>query len=371
VRTADVRHVTLRRNIGSAARRRAGFTVMELVIAISVGAIVVLTIGSVLMRVAKTRDMTRTRLDAVSRAHLALDTIRADIASTVRDEDLYNTRVRLLDGVASTGYGVSDRDELLIYNNRLRPMKRDDYQGEGGEYESQYRVEPGSDVLWMRRDAVPDENGEGGGMAIPIVDGVVAVSIEAYDGESWYPDWDSDTMGLPWALRVSVTAAGGPTDGVDALNLPPVVTLRTQIAIDRIVPPPEDEEAMESEDGLGEEGATGTGEDGANGADGAGGPGMGSGEGVIPGGMGGPGGGPGVGPGGGSDRPGRPGSGGLGTDGVGSIGGGGGAGGGGGVSNRPNRRPNGNSGGIDRVETGGYVNNGFSSQQGGARGSRR
>jgi hypothetical protein len=258
---------------------------------------------------------------------------------------------------------VSDRDELLIYNNRLRPMKRDDYQGEGGEYESQYRVEPGSDVLWMRRDAVPDENGEGGGMAIPIVDGVVAVSIEAYDGESWYPDWDSDTMGLPWALRVSVTAAGGPTDGVDALNLPPVVTLRTQIAIDRIVPPPEDEEAMESEDGLGEEGA--------NGADGAGGTGMGSGEGVIPGGMGGPGGGPGVGPGGGSGRPGRPGSGGLGTDGVGSIGGGGGAGGGGGVSNRPNRRPNGNSGGIDRVETGGYVNNGFSSQQGGARGSRR
>jgi len=367
VRTADVRHVTSRRAAGSAARRRAGFTVMELVIAISVGAIVVLTIGSVLMRVAKTRDVTRTRLDAVSRAHLALDTIRSDIASTVRDEDLYNTRVRLLDGVASTGYGVSDRDELLIYNNRLRPMKRDEYQGEGGEYESQYRVEPGSDVLWMRRDAVPDENGEGGGMAIPIVDGVVAVSIEAYDGESWYPDWDSDTMGLPWALRVSVTAAGGPTDGVDALDLPPVVTLRTQIAIDRIVPPPEDEEAKESEDGLDEEGAPGTGEDGANGADGAGGtgmgnPGMGSGEGTIPGGMGGP--------GGGTGRPGRPGGGGLGTDGVGSIGGGGG-GGGGGVSNRPNRRPNGISGGIDRVETGGYVNNGFSTQQGGARGSRR
>lgn len=227
-----------------------GFTVIELVIAIAVGAIVVVTIGSVLSRVSQTRDIARSQLDAVSRANAALDALRGDLMSVIRDEDLYNTRVLLLDGTGYSALGSTDRDEVLVYNNRLRPMKRDDYQGEGGEYESQYRLDALDGVLWMRRDAVPDQNGEGGGMAIPVVDGVVGISIEAYDGETWYPDWDSDEMGLPWALRVSVTAVGGDLDNPTASR--PMVTLRTQIPLDRIVPPPpppeEDETASGSTD---------------------------------------------------------------------------------------------------------------------------
>lgn len=227
----------------SAARR--GFTVIELVVAIAVGSIVILTIASVLSRVSQTRDIARTRLDAVSRANAALDAMRADLISVIRDEDLYNTRVLLLDGTGFSQYGPVDRDEVLVYNERLRPMKRDDYQGEGEEYETQYRLQPGDGALWMRRDAFPDDNGEGGGMALPVVDGVVGVSIEAYDGESWYPDWDSDVMGLPWALRISVTAVGGETE--EERGDAPTVTLRTQIPIDRIVPPPQPEEEAAEE----------------------------------------------------------------------------------------------------------------------------
>ena len=234
---------------------RQGFTLIELVIAISVGAVVVVSIGGVLSRVSRARDIARNQLDAVSRANTALDAIRTDLASVIRVEDLYHTRLMLLDGTGYSPLGAADRDEVLVYNNRLRPMRRDEYQGEGGEYESQYRLDSTEGVLWMRRDAVPDQNGEGGGMAIPVVDGVIGVSVEAYDGEAWYPDWDSDEMGLPWALRVSVTAVGG--DLAEPTERMPVVTLRTQIPIDRIVPPPqlEDEEGTgegEGEDGLGE-----------------------------------------------------------------------------------------------------------------------
>jgi len=191
-------------------RLLGGFTIVELVIAIAVSAVVVITIGTVLSRISRGRDAARLRLDAVTRANAALEGVRRDLASVVRDGDLFNTRVLLLDGTAFTAYGPMDRDEVLVYNNRLRPLQRDAYAGEGGEYESHYRVsdDPDGSALWLRRDAVPDENGVGGGVAIPSVDGVVGVSIEAYDGEAWYPDWDSDEMGLPWALRVTVTATG-------------------------------------------------------------------------------------------------------------------------------------------------------------------
>jgi type II secretion system protein J len=246
-----------------------GFTIIELVVAIAVSAIVVVTISTVLSRIGKSRDVTRTRLDAVTRATAALDGLRRDLSSIVRSADLFDTRLILLDGQAFSEYGAMDRDEVLVYNNRLRPMQRDEYQGEGGEYESQYRIMDDRDgsVLWMRRDAVPDENGEGGGLAMPAVDGVVGVSIEAYDGEAWYPDWDSDELGLPWALRVTVTATGDapgaePTDAASSLAV-----LRTQIPIDRIVPPPpppEDDAAMD--DGTGTTGA----DDEEKGVDGSG-----------------------------------------------------------------------------------------------------
>ena len=225
-------------------------------IAIAVSAIVIVTVSTALSRISRTRDVARTRLEAVTRANAALDAIRRDIASVVRDGDLFYTRVLLKDSTSFTQYGQLDQDQVLVYNNRLRPMNRDEYAGEGGEYESQYRIEDdqGGSVLWMRRDAVPDENGEGGGMAIPVVEGIVGVQVEAYDGESWYPDWDSDLFGLPWALRVTVTATGESADNPSADPMRSTVALRTQIPIERIVPPPPPPE--ENEDGTNPDGSS-------------------------------------------------------------------------------------------------------------------
>jgi prepilin-type N-terminal cleavage/methylation domain-containing protein len=138
---------------------RRGFTIVELVIAIAVSAMVIVTVSTALSRISKTRDVARTRLDAVTRANAALDAVRRDLVSVVRDGDLFYSRVLLFDGASFTPYGMMGRDEILVFNNRLRPMRRDDYAGEGGEYESQYRIEEDSSgsVLWLRRDAVPDE----------------------------------------------------------------------------------------------------------------------------------------------------------------------------------------------------------------------
>ncbi len=349
-----------------ASRSSRGFTIVELVIAIAVSAIVVMTIGTVLSRVSRARDASRLRLDAVTRASAALDTVRRDLSSIIRDSDLYFTRVVLYDGMTSTPYGIMDRDEVLIYNNRLRPMQRDDYAGEGGEYESQYRIEDDRDgsVLWMRRDAVPDENGEGGGTAMPSVDGVVGISIEAYDGEAWYPDWNSDELGMPWALRVTVTATGDEAGGEITQASRSLAVLRTQIPLDRIVPPPPAPEEEEAAAGEGEM----TPEEQAA-ADAAANGGMGGGMG---GGMNGGGGGrPGMGGEGGEgmeggDRPGRPGRPGSGVGGSGGRPDGGFSGG-----SRPNGRPGGGSRGPGQLGTGGIGGNQMGSFGHSSRGSRR
>jgi type II secretion system protein J len=234
-----------------------GFTLIELIVAGMVAAIVIGTVSYTLAQVAKSRGATRKRLDAHVRAHAALDSIRRDIASAIRSADLMDCRVLITDDQAGVSGGDMPRDELLLFANRLGTTGSDvRYQGEGSEYEIQYRVEDDDlgAALWQRRDAMPDRTPDGGGTASPLVDGVVGVDFEAYDGESWYPDWDSDLYGLPWAIRATVTAVGQANGEDPFSDLRNLVTLQTVVAIDRIVPPMQEEtEDDAAKDAAGEE----------------------------------------------------------------------------------------------------------------------
>jgi hypothetical protein len=66
---------------------------------------------------------------------------------------------------------------------------------------------------------------------------VVGLLVEASSGDdSWRTDWDSDVDGIPKLVRISVTATGAEV-GTDATATTPEVTLRTVVAIDRVVAP--------------------------------------------------------------------------------------------------------------------------------------
>ena len=279
---------------------RRGFTLVELIVA---GVIAVLVLGAVtfsLSQLGRSRNVTFARLESSMRARAALEAVRRDIAGVIRDADLLKCRVLVTDGSVPTAMGIADRDELLLFSTKLQATRDVAYSGEGIEYETHYRVEEddAGPVLWQRRDFMPDGYPDAGGVAVPVVEGVIGFAVEAYDGVAWFEEWDSDLDGLPWALRITITSL---PDGVDPSDPDPkgVVTLRTLVPIDRIVPPPqEDEEEMADEDAA-------FGEDGALPEDGGAGGGAtsGEGEGALPGDIGGgvdPGRGPGARPGGGS-----------------------------------------------------------------------
>ena len=233
----------------STSRNRRGFTLIELVLAGVIAALVLVTIVSTLSQVGRARAISRTRLQAYLRADSALDAVRRDLSSILRDADLFHTRVLLYDGGSTIRVGSRldlDRDEILVFNTRLEPLGEIDYNGEGGEYETQYRVDEDryGTTLWQRRDPVPDDIPAGGGVATPMAEGVVGFKIEAYDGLEWYDEWDSDLDGLPWGFRITITASGEDGGSIqrDGNGL---VTLKTHVAVDRIIPPyyePEEEE---------------------------------------------------------------------------------------------------------------------------------
>lgn len=307
------------------ARRRA-FTLVEVMVALVITAFVLGAIFLSLGQMTKARAASRQRMIAHVRADAALNAIRRDLASVIRSDDLFWTRLRITDGVGNAPFGRVDRDELLIFNTRLRPIRGDRDYGEGIEYETQYRVsdEAGGTVLWQRRDAIPDEYPDGGGVVVPVVEGVVGVNFEAYDGESWLETWESDFSGLPYAVRITVTVP------ITESEYDRPVVLRTVVSVDRVLPP-FDTGLLEEEEGEGEGTTTpptnpGTTPPTNQGGGAGGGGGGGRGPVVVPRGGG-------RGPGGG-DRP--PGGGAGGGGGGRGPGGGGGGGGGGSGRGGPN-----------------------------------
>ena len=235
-----------------------GFTLVEVMVAGIITAFLLSSVSMSLTQLAKAKAGTTQRLAAHLRADAALESLRREIVAVIRSDDLFWSRLLIEDDAINSSVGRLDRDEILVFSTRFRPIHPVEFSGEGMEYESQFRIEDDElgPVLWHRRDAVPDEYPRGGGTATPLVDGLISLSIEAYDGQQWYEQWDSDLDGLPTAIRVTV-AASGHALGDDAYDERlPIAILRTVIAIDRVLPPLDPNAQDELPEGeLGAEGA--------------------------------------------------------------------------------------------------------------------
>lgn len=236
---------------------RRGFTLIELIVAGLVAALVAAAAGVGLAQVLRVRTAVEAHAEAQRRADLAAESIRRDLQGTLRDGDLFYVTVRVIDR-GDIAQGQDEFDELLLFaqsDRRVRPL---DDQPESGEYEVQYRAAAGPGVgrqplpgwsapqqpqprarrggapvrlgpgftLWRRADPMPDDVPDGGGIILPVTEGITRLSVLAFDGQRWETSWDSDTDGLPHAVRVILEAR-------DDTGRATATAIRT-IALDRV-----------------------------------------------------------------------------------------------------------------------------------------
>jgi type II secretion system protein J len=220
--------------IPSRCRARQGFTLVELIVATVVIAGIASAVTVSISQSLRAKSNSGSRSSAMLRADAAAGRIALDVQNVVREGDLYLARVLVIDKERD---GLA-RDEILVFTGSTELARPTSSEPEGGAYEVQYRVgeEAGSrgrtrageveTMLWRRVDPIPDEMTLGGGVAFPVVEGIIALSIEAFDGEAWAGEWDSDRDGYPHAVRLTVVARS--EDGRRT------ETVRRVVAIDRV-----------------------------------------------------------------------------------------------------------------------------------------
>lgn len=190
--------------------RRRGFTLVELIVAGVIIAGITAAVSTALSMALRAQRMSQTRQEALMRADAAAVRIARDLKNIVRDGDLYYARVAILDQERDG----RARDEMLVYSRSTEVVRPLGDGAEGGEFEVQYRLMDSAGregraggVLFRRVDPVPDLVPSGGGVVFPVVEGVLSLSLEAFDGNEWRTEWESDRDGYPHAVRVTVSAA--------------------------------------------------------------------------------------------------------------------------------------------------------------------
>ncbi|MCK4871980.1 MAG: hypothetical protein KAS72_04565 [Phycisphaerales bacterium] len=197
---------------GHARQRRNGsaFTLIELIVAGIIAALLTGATTYTVSRAVEARTISRGRQQAHGRADAALARITREASAILRNREPSAVLVRVRDGDATDDMGRSwSDDELLLFARNLHPVRPDSDQAEGGDYESQFRIEREAGrpaVLWHRRDPVIDEIYDGGGVASPIAEHVVGLEFSVFDGAGWQDSWDSDNLGVPLGLRITVIA---------------------------------------------------------------------------------------------------------------------------------------------------------------------
>jgi general secretion pathway protein J len=207
---------------GSLLSTTAGFTLLEIVIAVGILMVILAIIYSTFNSSMKVFSAMETREDAYGQTRLILNRMAEEIGSTYWS-DANPTKTGLL--------GEDKEEEGLPFDSlhftslsHIRWVKdsRESELCEIGYYlETDREME--KTFLFRREDWNVDGTLEEGGITLELAEGIDGLNFRYYDGEEWVDDWDSKAKGgLPKAIEVILLVSDVRLERIEFKNIIPV-----------------------------------------------------------------------------------------------------------------------------------------------------
>lgn len=180
------------------ATDRAGFTLLELLVALAIASVVLLTITGTLFSLNRAHDQVGDRMQQQRALRNSLDLLRRELSSMlyraddkqlrlqVQDRDFYGKPASILSlATLAPPLDGEATDQLLV---RYQPEE----QGQ------QIRLTRASHDYFLQ-DSVET-------VAYPLLEQLEGFLVECYDGTTWVRTWDTElTRRLPKQVRVTIS----------------------------------------------------------------------------------------------------------------------------------------------------------------------
>lgn len=200
----------LRSSVGVTRRScAAGFTLLELIIATAVGAVVLIVIQTTFFGALRLHNTTHQRIDDDLVVQRALTIIRRDFAGLMLPGGVLSGQFQTDNFSSSISESYGERIGPDLYTNTGRI---DGWSSFGDVQMVTYYLAPSTPVdgrdrkkllRIVTRNLLPVQELESEEQVV--LDGLESASISFYDGTGWVDTWDSTlTSTLPRALRLSM-----------------------------------------------------------------------------------------------------------------------------------------------------------------------
>jgi general secretion pathway protein J len=182
--------------------RKTGFTLVEVLVASTIGAFIVLVAMGTLKAVTACTEMVDSNINSAAEVRFASNVIQRDLVNLYRDPNMANTRF-----IGLADDSGEDRISYLVFYTVNRIKARVD-QPEGDMYEVEYYLlkDETRSVLMRRLWPNPNEELEPGGILSVIAEDIDVFEVRYFDGEEWSDEWPEEMEVLPQLVEVNIVA---------------------------------------------------------------------------------------------------------------------------------------------------------------------
>jgi len=181
-----------------------GFTLVEVLVASTIGAFIALVAVGALKAVSTSAELVDRSMNASAEVRFASQMLLRDLENLYRAKDVNN--MKLVGSTISSGEGGQSSDVTFYTVGRSQARRG---QPEGDVYEVEYSLVRKDDksVLTRRLWPNPDKEAKPGGVMTVIAEDIDVFQVRYFDGEDWQVEWPEDIGDVPKLVEVDIAYA--------------------------------------------------------------------------------------------------------------------------------------------------------------------
>lgn len=180
--------------------RKTGFTLVEALVASTIGSFIALVAVGTLRTITVSAERVNSNIEAASEVRFASNMISRDLVNLYREQNVRNMK---LVGIADDSNPGSS---FLTFYTVSRAKARTD-QPEADVYEVEYFLKKNEEEsdLYRRLWPNPDPNDENpGGILSIIAEDIEFFQVRFFDGEEWSEEWPEEMEVVPQLIEVNI-----------------------------------------------------------------------------------------------------------------------------------------------------------------------
>ncbi len=187
----------------SRALSLTGFTLVEVMVASTIGAFVMLVAVGTLKAITASAEMVENNISTAAEVRFASNMLKRDLVNFDRDENIENTKF-----IATSEETGQEGSSYLVFYTVSRAKARSD-QPEGDIYEVEYYLMKDEEKSLLMRRMWPNPNKdetEPRGILAVIAENIDVFEVRYFDGEEWSTEWPEEMQVLPQLIEINIAA---------------------------------------------------------------------------------------------------------------------------------------------------------------------